>query len=288
MLHWNKENQMNDISHTILCVDDEANILQSLKRLLRKENYRLLTAPGGREGMEVLEKNEVHLIISDQRMPGMSGTEFLEKAKDAYPDTIRIILSGYTDINAITESINKGHVYKFFLKPWNDQSLRLEIRQALEQYDLRQANKTLHQKVYQQNEELRRINENLEDLVAAKVKDIEIQNHALELSHEILADLPLAIIGVSAEGTIVMTNNMAQELTHDGKRITIGMVIQDFFSEAVETLIARAHETGTLQKLVPYRLSGVAYEISCSPLTGRWKGKGVVMTIAQVTPATGT
>ena len=156
---------MNEHQHTILCVDDEENILNSLKRLLRKEAYRLLTAPSGEEGLKVLEKNEVHLVISDQRMPQMSGTEFLAVVRERYPNAIRIVLTGYTEVDAITESINRGHVYKFFLKPWNDQSLQLEIRQALEQYELIQANRELHEKVMEQNEELTTINENLEALV---------------------------------------------------------------------------------------------------------------------------
>ena len=108
---------MDDYKHTVLCVDDEEGILHSLKRLLRKEDYRLLTSSSGAEALKILEKNDVHLVISDQRMPQMSGTEFFAAVKERYPDTIRVILSGYTDVDSITESINKGHVYKFFLKP---------------------------------------------------------------------------------------------------------------------------------------------------------------------------
>ena len=134
---------MSENCHAVLCVDDEKNILRSLKRLLRKEDYRLLMASSGEEGLMVMEENDVHIVISDQRMPKMSGTEFLAALKTKYPDVIRIILSGYTDVDSITESINKGHIYKFLLKPWNDQNLKLEIKQALKQYDLIQANKKL-------------------------------------------------------------------------------------------------------------------------------------------------
>ena len=134
---------MNENRHTVLCVDDEKNILRSLNRLLRKEDYRLLTASSGEEGLKVLEENDVHMVISDQRMPKMSGTEFLAALKTKYPDVLRIILSGYTEVDSITESINKGHIYKFLSKPWNDHNLKLEIKQALEQYDLIQANKKL-------------------------------------------------------------------------------------------------------------------------------------------------
>ncbi len=134
---------MNENRHTVLCVDDEKIILKALKRLLRKEDYRILTASSGEEGLKVMEENDVHMVISDQRMPEMNGTEFLAALKIKYPDVIRIMLSGYTEVDSITESINKGHIYKFLLKPWNDHNLKLEIKQALEQYDLIQANKKL-------------------------------------------------------------------------------------------------------------------------------------------------
>ena len=173
--------EMNDDEHTVLLVDDEENILHSLKRLLRKEEYRLFTASSSAEGLKILEGNDIHLVISDQRMPKVSGTEFLAQVKERHPDSIRIILTGYTDVDSITESINKGHIYKFFLKPWNDQGLKLEIKKALEQYDLIQANKKLNKKVGEQNLALKKINENLEMLVKERTMELEIQNQDLEL-----------------------------------------------------------------------------------------------------------
>jgi len=137
--------------HTILFVDDEKNILNSLKRLLRKEDYRILNALSGEEGLKILAENEVHLVITDLRMPEMNGIEFLTRLRVDYPDLIRIILTGYTDVDTLIESINKGHVYKFFLKPWNDDDLKLEIRKALERYDLIAANKRLCEKAMKQN-----------------------------------------------------------------------------------------------------------------------------------------
>ncbi len=137
--------------HTILFVDDEKNILNSLKRLLRKEDYRILNALSGEEGLKILAENEVHLVITDLRMPEMNGIEFLTRLKVDYPDLIRIILTGYTDVDTLIESINKGHVYKFFLKPWNDDDLKIEIRKALERYDLIAANKRLCEKAIKQN-----------------------------------------------------------------------------------------------------------------------------------------
>ena len=273
---------MNDDRHTVLCVDDEENILHSLKRLLRREDYRLLTASSGVEGLEVLNENDVHLVISDQRMPEMSGVEFLAKVKKEHPDVIRIILTGYTEVDSITESINKGHIYKFLLKPWNDQDLRLDIRQGLEQYDLIQANKTLHEKVLEQNEELKAINENLEMLVQERTRDLEIQNQALELSRAVLEDLPLRIIGISAEGTIVLINQEAQSLSINSRGLEIGKKVLDYFSNDVEEKLAAVLATNTCQTLNGYQLSGVTYDIGFVPLSGRFRGKGVVLTLKPV------
>lgn len=119
---------------TLLIVDDEPGIRAALSRMLRNDGYRILTAGSGAEGLELLAVNPVQVIISDQRMPGMSGTEFLGTVKQLYPDTVRIILSGYTDLRAVTDSINHGAVFKFLTKPWDDDLLREQIRDAFRHY----------------------------------------------------------------------------------------------------------------------------------------------------------
>jgi len=274
--------EMNDHKHTVLLVDDEEGILNSLRRLLRKEGYQLLTASSGAQGLRILEENDVHLVISDQRMPQMSGTEFFAKVKERYPDAIRIILTGYTDVDSITESINRGHIYKFFLKPWNDQSLKLEINQALDQYDLIQSNKRLHEKVMEQNEELKKTNENLETLVKERTMELEIQNQALELSRAILEDLALPIIGASAEGVIVLINREAKSLSINGNDIEIGREINDYFSPNVKEKIISTLESNTTQTIKDYQVSGIAYDIDFTPLTGRFRGKGVILSLREV------
>jgi ActR/RegA family two-component response regulator len=115
---------------TLLLVDDEENILSALIRMLRRDGYRILTATGADDALDVLGRNDVQVVISDQRMPGTSGTELLSKVKEMYPDTVRMVLSGYTDLAAVTAAINQGAIYKFLTKPWNDEELRLQIRDA--------------------------------------------------------------------------------------------------------------------------------------------------------------
>ncbi len=272
---------MNDCQHTVLFVDDEENILHSLRRLLRKEGYRILTATSGADGLEMLKKHDVHLVVTDQRMPGMSGTEFLAKVKENYPEIIRIVLSGYTEVDAITESINKGHIYKFMLKPWNDQNIKLEIKQALEQYDLMQVNKTLHEKLIEKNAELEKINENLEMLVKERTKDFEIQNQALELSRAILEDLPIPVLGISSEMMIVLINRKVEALLLDNnKHIEIGKKLTDFFSSEVEEKIEGVLTADTCKTLSKYRISDATYVLDFIPISGRFRGKGVVMTLS--------
>jgi EAL domain-containing protein (putative c-di-GMP-specific phosphodiesterase class I)/CheY-like chemotaxis protein len=115
---------------TLLLLDDEENILRALARLLRRDGYKILMATRAQDAFELLAKHDVQVIISDQRMPEMSCTEFLSRVKDLYPHTIRIVLSGYTDLKSVTDAINQGAIYKFLTKPWDDEQLRQNISQA--------------------------------------------------------------------------------------------------------------------------------------------------------------
>ena len=123
----------------ILIVDDEPGILSALKRVLRRDGYEILAAPSAREGLKILGDHEVQVILSDQRMPEMSGTEFLSRVRELYPETIRIILSGYTDLESIANAINRGSIYKFLTKPWEDDLLRENIREAFTHHDAARA-----------------------------------------------------------------------------------------------------------------------------------------------------
>jgi CheY-like chemotaxis protein len=123
-----------DSGLALLLVDDEENNLRALHRVFRREGYRIHTATSAREGFKILANTPIGVIVSDQRMPDMSGTEFLTRVKALYPDTVRIVLSGYTDLATVTGVVNEGAVYKFLTKPWNDEALRHDIRQAFRLY----------------------------------------------------------------------------------------------------------------------------------------------------------
>lgn len=119
-----------ETSQTLLLVDDEANVLNALTRLFRREGYRILTASSPQEAFDLLAKHTIQVIISDQRMPDMTGTEFFSRVRQLYPATMRIVLTGYTDIESVKAAINQGAIYKFLTKPWEDDELREQIREA--------------------------------------------------------------------------------------------------------------------------------------------------------------
>jgi response regulator RpfG family c-di-GMP phosphodiesterase len=138
---------------TILYVDDELNNLVSFKAVFRIK-YNVLTAISGEEAINILRKNEVNLIITDQRMPQMTGVEFLETILDEFPDPIRILLTGYADMNAVIDAINKGKIFHYLTKPWNEEELDMTITRAFDVYKQRMEEKQMNQKLTISNEQL--------------------------------------------------------------------------------------------------------------------------------------
>jgi response regulator RpfG family c-di-GMP phosphodiesterase len=272
---------MSGDTYSILCVDDEENILNALKRLLRNEEYRMFATADIDEAFTILEKNPVHLVISDQRMPQMSGTEFLSTVKTRYPEVIRIILTGCTDVDSITEAVNKGLIYKFLLKPWNDEDLKLDIRQALGQYDLILNNRRLQETILEQNEQLRLMNENLEEMVRKRTKELEIKNHALELARAILEDVPVAVVGVGAEGIVAFINREASRLAGTAFSISVGRDIADSIPPEIAAEIMKNIDIRKTVRLKACRFGEAVYDISLSALTGHFRGRGLVLTFSE-------
>jgi DNA-binding NtrC family response regulator len=137
----------------VLYVDDEINNLNSFKAAFRCD-FNIYTASSAAEGRKVLDSYEVGVIITDQRMPVTTGIEFLESILNVYPDTIRILLTGFSDINAVIDAINRGQVYRYLVKPWQNDELRIHIQNAIEIYTLRKENKELTYKLQIANMEL--------------------------------------------------------------------------------------------------------------------------------------
>ena len=169
---------------TLLFVDDEANILSALQRLFRPQGYRIFTAESGREGLEILERETVDLVISDMRMPEMNGAQFLEQVRAKWPDTVRVLLTGYAEISATIDAINKGQIYRYISKPWEDTDMILLVRQALDSRALEQEKKRLEALTQRQNEELKQLNSSLEQKVQARTVDLRRAMDLLNLAHE--------------------------------------------------------------------------------------------------------
>lgn len=147
------------MSPGILYVDDELHNLTGFKATFRHD-FEVYTAISAAEGRKILDAHEIGVIITDQRMPGVTGIEFLESIIPHYPDTIRILLTGFSDINAVMDAINRGQVYKFVVKPWQNDELKVYIQNAVEIYKLRSENKQLASKLklaYAEMEALKRI-----------------------------------------------------------------------------------------------------------------------------------
>lgn len=177
-----------DEPSTLLFVDDEANILSSLKRLFRPLGYRILTAESGAAGLQVFEQNAIDLVISDMRMPEMDGAAFLEKVRARWPDAVRILLTGYADVTSTIAAINKGEIYRYIAKPWDDNDIVLTVKHALERKNLEREKDRLEALTLKQNEELKDLNVNLEAKVMARTEEVRQTMGFLEVAHKELKD----------------------------------------------------------------------------------------------------
>jgi len=137
--------------HTILAVDDQQPLLDLLREALQRESYQVFCAASAEEALTILSRQQIDLIISDEKMPGMSGTELLTIVRKKYPEIIRIILTGHANLNSALRAINEGEVYRFFTKPCNLVELTVAIRQALQQKDLLKENQRLMDMVRKQS-----------------------------------------------------------------------------------------------------------------------------------------
>lgn len=197
---------------TLLLVDDEENILAALKRLLRRDGYRIVTAHSGDEALQRLAEERVGVIVSDQRMPGMSGVEFLRRAKVLYPDTVRMTLSGFTDLQSIIDAVNEGAIYKFLTKPWDDELLRQHVLEAFRQKELDDENKRLSMEVAHANAELEAASTRLAGLLEVQREQTAWLAASASGAHEMLDELPVAVLGVDPDGLVAYANRAAFSL----------------------------------------------------------------------------
>ena len=197
---------------TLLLVDDEPNILSALRRLLRGDGYHILSAGSSAEGLALLQENVVDVIVSDQRMPGLTGVEFLGIARKLHPETIRIVLTGYTELQSIFGAVNEGAVYKFLTKPWDEGLLREHIRAAFVHKELAEDNRRLIQEVQCINRELAATNRQLGLSLAETRQQVELNMHMLEITREVLQGVDIPVLAIDDQLMIAFANDAAATL----------------------------------------------------------------------------
>jgi two-component system NtrC family sensor kinase len=191
----------------ILCVDDEPNVLRSLTRLFLDDGYEILTACSGAEGLLILDQRaSVPVVVSDYRMPGMNGVEFLSEVRKRWPETVRIVLSGYADTAAVVSAINEGQIYRFIGKPWNDDELKTIVGDSLDRYALGRQNAELSEALRRKNDELLALKRDLELRVVACSETLTARNRLPAESLAVLDDLPIAIVGMDESGIVLQCN----------------------------------------------------------------------------------
>jgi response regulator RpfG family c-di-GMP phosphodiesterase len=193
----------------VLCVDDEPNILSSLRRLLRGQGYQVLTAESAKDGLQILASEPVDIVISDMRMPEMDGARFLEKVREGWPETLRMLLTGYADIQSILDAINRGEIYRYITKPWDDNDLLLILRHGLERKLLEDEKKRLEALTQAQNEELKLLNSSLEAKVEQRTAQLKRAHDEMVVFNEKLKNTFLTSIKVFSNLIEMRGDNLA-------------------------------------------------------------------------------
>jgi len=275
--------ELSQISRTILLVDDEVNIINALKRTLRPDGYSILTANNGEEGLALLAEHEVGVIISDQRMPHMTGVEFLRKVKLLYPKTLRIVLSGYTELESVTSAINEGAICKFLTKPWDDDLLRDNIREAFQYYEMEQENLRLSRELLSANDKLSTLNQNLEQKVVDKSHEIIHSINLLQISQEILEHLPIGIIGIDEQNMIVVSNKCAEEIFGQPPgTCLLGLMAGDALPEVLLQLLQKIYPGDLVQlddEIVTLN-EGVSIRVLINTMGDISQSKGIIIVLS--------
>ncbi|HTH43816.1 MAG TPA: EAL domain-containing protein [Oxalicibacterium sp.] len=231
----------------LLLVDDEPGILSALRRQLRLDGYKIMTACDGASGLEVLAQTKIDVIVSDQRMPGMTGVEFLRKVKTLYPDTVRIVLSGFTELQSVTDAVNEGAIYKFLTKPWDDNQLRGHIAHAFQHKEMADENRRLNLQVRVANQGLASANRELETALLYKQQQIQRREISLDIVREALQHVPMPIIGLDEDQIIAFANGAACEL-FDSAGAMLGTPIAELIpvlaNPMPEDISEQSHEVG--------------------------------------------
>ena len=222
--------------HTILVVDDEPDVVKSVQDLLRFD-YKVLGATRASEGMRLMQSEEVHVVMSDQRMPEMTGVQFLNQVRGEHPEAIRLLFTGYADLKAVIDAINQGNIYRYITKPWDPDELMSVIREAVQRYDLIIERNTLTAELKLKNDELARLNADLRKSDALKEAFIHVASHELRTPLTILLGMTRLAIKQPAPAPLPdwlgRINSAAERLQHLIDQI-IAMLTAGNFDQKLE------------------------------------------------------
>lgn len=211
------------VKPNVLFVDDEANILASLKRLVRKKGFNAYFANSGAEALDIMSDQTIDLVVSDMKMPQMTGAQLLAKVVELYPDTYRIILSGYADLGSTIDAVNKGKIHRFMQKPWQNDMLLEAIDEGLEMMLLKHQNETLKVEIAAQNKKLKVLNESLEEKVALRTKQIHVALKKLQGQNRALEKVLYNVININPN----LNGEFAKKVSALARRIAVKNGIKD-------------------------------------------------------------
>lgn len=274
----------------ILCVDDEPSILSALKRVFRPHGYQVFTANSGREGLELLEREAVDLVISDMRMPEMDGARFLEQVRERWPESKRILLTGFADIESTVAAINRGKIWCYISKPWSDQELIATVDQAVEHRRLAAENARLNDLTQRQNEELKELNASLEQKVAERTAQLAEALKSVETAHGQLRQTFLATVQMFSGLVELRGGKLAghsRRVADTARRLAEQMNLSEAEQQSI-FLAALLHDIGKIglhDKLLNTPFNSLTQQERKEMMTHPLKGQQLLMAVEQLAEA---
>lgn len=226
------------LKHTLLVIDDEPDLVQSVKALLRFE-YKVLGATRAHEGLQIMEQTPVHIVMSDQRMPEMTGVQLLTQIREKYPDTVRLLFTAYADMQAVIDAINEGNIYRYITKPWATGDLQAMLRQAAEHYDLVMERKQLLTELQDKNAKLEAANFELQQSNELKKAFIKVASHELRTPLTIV--LGLADLAKGTKSLPEPVDYWIDRIHHGAQRLTdrVDQMLNLLMADRYDKLLVR-------------------------------------------------
>lgn len=281
--------------HTLVLVDDEQNIINSLRRLLRGEGYQIITATSGQQALDLLDQlakagGTASVIVSDFRMPGMDGVKLLSLVREQFPETVRIILSGYADAETIQSAINEGQVYKFIAKPWDDDELKEILRSSTKRFETITNARTVLGRANALKKEAERVGltlfrslpqeeGELDQSISSSETPSESDSSTFSVWQQVVSNLPAAVIGVDRDGLVAMANPYVQRLLGIDRRTILGSSFSDALPSQLVALVREAVGADSGRSVGRVIVHGRSVKVECVPMTPARKheGRGIIL-----------